>query len=150
VSSEDSAEAIRQRMAELRRELTCDVREVGRSAREMANPMYYVRHFPWTSAAVAAAIGYLLIPKKKRVIQPDREMLAEMVRKDQIKVDTGKAGTEKQGLLQSLVVMGLTWALKTGLSYAGQRMTSAAIQKAHEHSHPPAPSPLEEPWNTAR
>jgi hypothetical protein len=150
VTPDESAEAIRRRMAELRREMTTGVRDVSRSAREMTNPLYYIRHFPWTSAAVAAAIGYLLVPKKKQVIKPDPEMLAELVRNQKIKVDTVKAGTDSQGLLQSLVVMGLTWALRTGLAYAGQQIAAAAARKTEEEAPPPAPSPLEEPWNTTR
>jgi hypothetical protein len=137
-------------MAELRRELTSDVRHVRQSAREMSNPLYYIRHFPWTSAAVAAAIGYLLVPKKKQVIKPDPEMLAELVRKHQVKVDTVKAGTDSQGLWKSLAVMGLTWALRTGLAYAGQQIAAASARKSEESPTPPAPSPLEEPWNTTR
>jgi hypothetical protein len=156
---DDSADAIRRRMAELRSELTCDVREVKRStremaeqARELASPMYYIRRFPWASAAVAVGIGYLLVPKRRQVIKPDPEMLAELVRKQQVKVDTGKASQDKQSMLQSLAVMGLTWALKTGLNYAGQHIASAAMNKSstapREKHHEPAPSPLEEPWNT--
>lgn len=144
-------------MAELRRELTVDVREVGRSAREMknraremTNPLYYIRHFPWASAAAAAMIGYMLVPKKKQVITPDPEMLAELVKKQQVRLETSKAGPESHGMLKSLVVMGLTWGLRTGLNYAGQRLAAAAMNKPHEEPHPPAPSPLEEPWNTTR
>jgi len=148
-------------MAELRQELTCDVRDVGRNARELASPMYYIRRFPWMSMAAAAAVGYLLIPKKKQVIQPDPEMLSELIRKQQIKLDTPKPD-DSRGLLQSLAVMGLTWALKTGVSYATQQFAAAMAAKAQQHSaetppdvmaqeeHPPAPSPLEEPWNTPR
>jgi hypothetical protein len=164
VNSDDSAEVIRQRMAQLRRDLTCDVQDVSRSvgdikrtASEMANPLYFIRRFPWVSVGVAVAIGYLLVPKKKQVFTPDPEMLAELVRKQQVKVETSKAGTESQGMLKSLVVMGLTWALRTGLTYAGQRLAAAAMQKppqdgvSHEDAeHPPAPSPLEQPWNPAR
>jgi hypothetical protein len=152
VTSDDSVDAIRRRMAELRRELTCDVEDVSRSAREMANPMYYIRHFPWASAAVAAAVGFILVPKKKQVVQPDPEMLAELVRKQQVKVDTVKAGSDTQSMLKGLVVMGLTWAMRTGLQYAGQRFTEAAMKKAqaHEETQPPSPSPLEEPWNPTR
>lgn len=150
VTPDESADAIRRRMAELRCELTTSVRDVSRSAREMTNPMYYIRHFPWTSAAVAAAIGYLLVPKKKQVVQPDPEMLAELVRKQQVKVDTVKAGTDTHGLIKSLIVMGLTWALRTGLQYAGQQIVSAAARKNEETPSPPAPSPLEEPWTPPR
>jgi hypothetical protein len=164
VNSDESAEVIRQRMAQLRRDLTCDVQDVSRSvggikrtAREMANPLYFIRRFPWASAGIAVAIGYLLVPKKKQVVTPDPEMLAELVRKEQVKVETSKAGTDTQGMLKGLVVMGLTWALRTGLTYAGQRLAAAAMQKPpqdgpphHGEDHPPAPSPLEEPWNTTR
>lgn len=163
MSPDDSAEVIRLRMAQLRRDLTSDVQDVsrgvsdiGRNAREMANPLYFIRRFPWASAGVAAAIGYMLVPKKKQVIKPDPEMLAELVRKQQVKLDTSKVTAESQGMLKGLVVMGLTWALRTGLQYAGQRLAAAAMNKpAHDGDsphgeHPPAPSPLEEPWNTAR
>jgi ElaB/YqjD/DUF883 family membrane-anchored ribosome-binding protein len=84
VHPEDSAEALRQRMAELRRELTCDVRDVSRSAqemadtaKEMANPLYYIRRFPWLSAAAAVAVGYLLVPKKRQAVNPDPDVVDE-------------------------------------------------------------------------
>src|SRR4051794_37205889 len=108
MATEDSADAICRRMAELRRELAYDVRDVGRSARAIASPAFYVRKFPWATTAVAAAIGYLLIPKKKQIVQPDPEMLAELVRKHQIKIDSSAAAKDRQGMLQSLVVMGVT------------------------------------------
>lgn len=156
VGSDDSADAICRRMAELRQELTSDVKEVSRGARELASPMYYVRRFPWVVVAGAAAVGYLLIPKKRQAITPDAEMLADLVRKNQVKVETTKASSDSQGLARSLLVVGLTWALRTGLSYMGQRLSAAAMT-AHENSRaeaakPPSTgeSPLEEPWRTPR
>jgi hypothetical protein len=167
VASDESAEAIRRRMAELRRELTIDVRDVGESARELASPMYYIRHFPWASAAVAAGIGFLLVPKKKHVVQnvvkPDPEMLAELVRKEQVKIDANKVTEDRQSMLKGLVVMGLTWGLRTGLNYMAQRITTAAAHKGNEDaekvhgpssaqasSSTPEPSPAEDTWKTSR
>jgi hypothetical protein len=152
MTRDDSADAIRRRMAELRRELTCDVRDVGRSARAMADPSFYVRRFPWATVAVAAAIGYMLIPKKKQIVRPDPELLAEMVRKNQVKVDTSKASKDSQGLVGSLLVMGLSWAARTGMNYMVQRLTTPARegQRKSGEEYPPAPSPLEEPWKTTR
>lgn len=165
MSSDQSAEAIRKRMAELRSELTSDVRDVKRSAQEMTNPLYYVRRFPWATAAVAAAVGYLLVPKKKQVIKPDPEMLAELLKKHQINLNSTKAASNSQGMLKSLAVMGLTWALRTGLTYAGEQLAAAATRKNENHEHgdrrdeerepsdeaPPAePSPVEETSNTKR
>jgi hypothetical protein len=165
VASDESAEAIRRRMAELRRELTIDVRDVGESARELASPMYYIRHFPWASAAVAAGIGYLLVPKKKHVVQnvvqPDPEALAELVRKQQVKIDANKVTEDKQSMIKGLVVMGITWGLRTGLNYMAQRIATAAVHKGHEdaekvHASAQAsasardPSPAEDTWKTSR
>jgi hypothetical protein len=141
-------------MAELRRELTIDVRDVSRSARELASPMYYIRNYPWASAALAAGIGYLLVPKKKHVVKPDPEMLAELVRNQQVKVDTSKV-EDKQSMIKGLVVMGLSWGLKTGINYAIQQLTTAATAKATqaapEQPQPQSPnSPAEETWKTSR
>jgi len=148
-------------MAELRRELTCDVddvsrsvREVGRTAREMASPLYLIRNYPWASAAVAGAVGYLLVPKKKhqQIVKPDPEMLAELVRKEQIKLDTSKASAESQGMFKSLAVMGLTWAARAGMKYMAERFTSAAMNMHKETADQEAPEPasINEPWNTTR
>src|SRR5436189_4416070 len=99
MASDDPADAIRRRMAELRRELTFDVRDVGRSARAMANLSFYVRQFPWATMVLTAAAGYLLVPKKKEVIYPDPDTLAELVRKKQVHVDASAAARDSQGLL---------------------------------------------------
>ena len=90
--------------------------------------MYYIRHFPWASTAVAAGIGYLLV-LKKHVVKPDPEMLAELLHIQQVKVDTSKV-EDKQSMIRGLVVMGLTWGLKNGINYAIQQLTTAAVAKA--------------------
>jgi len=165
VNSDESAEEICDRMATLRRELTSDVddvsrsvREAGRTAKEMASPLYLVRNYPWISAAVAGAVGYLLVPKRPRqqIIKPDPELLAELVRKEQIKLDTSTASPETEGMLKSLALMGVTWAAKQGMNYVVQRMTTAAMnmnQKQDETANrgeSPAATPMDEPWNMTR
>jgi hypothetical protein len=136
-------------MAELRRELLIDVRDVGRSARAITSPSFYVRKFPWVTLATAAAIGYMLIPKKRQVVYPDPEMLAEMVRKKQVRLDTSRAAKESKGMLETLAVMGLSWAARTGFDYVTQQLTKAATKKA-ETPQPETTSPLEQPENTKR
>src|SRR5689334_7530791 len=111
--SDKSAEEICKRMAELRRELVCDVQDVTRSAKAMASPSFYIRKFPWATLAVAAGVGYMLIPKKKQVVQPDMEALAELVRN--VNINTSKASDESKGMLQTLLVMGLSYAAKQGM-----------------------------------
>ena len=148
VTPEDPAETIRRRMAELRRELTHDVQDVTRSAKAMASPSFYIRKFPWATLAIAAGVGYMLIPKKKQVIKPDMEALAELVRKNQVNINASKATEESQGMVKTLAVMGLTWAAKAGMNYVIQQLTTAAA-KAVEPK--PAPSsPVDEPTDVTR
>lgn len=151
VTNDEAAEAIRQRMSELRANVATDVREVRRSAEKLAHPMFLIRRFPWASVALAAGIGYALVPKRKTVVMPDREMLAELIRKEQIKVDTSKATKDSQGLFRSLAVMGLTWGVRTGLNYMGQRVAAAAVNPTSKRETPKeAPATQPESWNAPR
>jgi hypothetical protein len=58
---------------------------------------------------------------------------------------------KQQGMIGSVVAMAAAWAAKAGMSYIGERMRTAAIQKAHEESHAhtapttPAPSSFNAP-----
>jgi methionyl-tRNA formyltransferase len=149
VDPDESADSIRKRMAELRRDLLIDVQEVSRSAKAMASPGYFVRRFPWATIAIAAGVGYLLIPKKKQVVQPDMEALAELVRKKQVRVDTSKAAKESRGMFQTLAVMGITWAARTGMNYMVQQLTTASANKANEPNRA-TPSPVEVNPNVKR
>ena len=150
--TDDPAEKVRRRMAELRRELECDVREVSRGARVMTDWKFYVRKFPWAIAGVAVVAGYLLVPKRKPIIKPDAEMIAELVKQKKIRVESVSQGTDKPGMMKTLLMMGLTWAVRSGMAYASQQFTAAAQHKARptdEPHHDPGPSPLHEPWTSS-
>jgi len=133
--AEDEAEAICKRMAEVRSDLAGSVHAVSRDARAMTDWTLYVRRFPWAAVGVAALAGFALIPRKKAIISPDQEALADMVRKKQLRLDVDHKAEKKQGMLASVIAAGAAWAAKAGMSYIGERMRTAAIQKAHEESH---------------
>jgi len=147
VDPDEPVEKICRRMAELRRELAYDMQDVSRSAKAMASPSFYIRKFPWATLAVAAGVGYMLIPKKKQVVQPDMDALAELVRKNQVNINTSKAAQESQGMVKTLAVMGLSWAAKAGMNYAIQQMTTAAAKPASKAA---PSSPVDEPSNVKR
>jgi hypothetical protein len=150
MTTDESAEKIRCRMAELRRDLDCDVREVSRGARVITDWKFYVRKFPWAVAGAALVAGYMLVPKRKPVIKPDPEMIQELVRQKKIKVESVTKQPDKPGIMKSLLMMGLTYAVKAGAQYMTQQMSAAAQQKKEAHAaaeeHAPGPSPLHEPW----
>jgi hypothetical protein len=152
MNTDDSAEKICRRMAELRRELECDVREVSRGARVITDWKFYVRKFPWAVAGVALVAGYMLVPKRKPIIKPDAETIAELVKQKKIRVESVSQQPEKPGMMKTLLMMGLTWAVRNGATYATQQFTAAAQKKAraeNEPDHDPGPSPLHEPWTSS-
>lgn len=148
MNEQDETETIRRRMAELRRELSCDVRDVSRSAKAMTQPSYYVKKFPWATLAVAAGVGFMLIPKKRKEIAvPDPKMLAELIAKNQVRVEASAGAKETKGAVETLLMMGVTWAAKAGLKYIGQQLAAAANKKAEEMQSAQAhssPAPADE------
>lgn len=149
MTNDDPAENIRCRMAELRRDLEHDVREVERGARVVTDWKYYAGRYPWAVAGAALFAGYLLIPKRKPVIKPDPEMIQDLVRQKKIEVQSVTKQPEKPGVMKSLLMMGVTYAAKIGANYVTQTMADAARQKrrAATEPHEPGPSPLHEPWS---
>jgi hypothetical protein len=133
--ADDQVEAISRRMAELRCALTGNVHAVSRSARVMTDWTFYVRRFPWATMAIAVIAGYLLVPKKKNIISPDQEALAQMVRKHQLRLDVDHKA-EKPGLAHSLLALAASWAAKAGVGYVGELMRTAAVNRAHESARP--------------
>jgi hypothetical protein len=134
-------------MSEVRRDLAGSVYAVSRDARAMTDWTLYVRRFPWATMALAAAAGFALVPRKKAVISPDQQALAEMVRKKQLRLNVDHKAEKKQGMLGSLVAMTVAWAAKAGMSYIGERMRTAAINKAHEEQPERPATPASSSFN---
>jgi hypothetical protein len=65
-TSRATIEEIQRRMAQIRLELHEDVRSAVTSARSMTDWRVLVASHPWLYAAAAAAIGYLVVPKRAR------------------------------------------------------------------------------------
>ncbi len=120
----------------------------------MTDWTFYVRKFPWAVVGAAALAGYMLVPKRKPVIKPDPEMIADLVKQKKIRVESVTKQPEKPGIIKSLLMMGMTWALRNGAAYMTQQMTAAARNAHHkararaESEHEPGPSPLHEPWTS--
>ena len=106
----------------------------------------YVRRFPWATVAIAALAGFALIPRKKSVISPDQEALAEMVRKKQLRLDVDHKAEKKQGMLGTVAAAVMAYAAKASMTYVGERMRAAAMNKAQE-GRPAAPASSSEAFN---
>jgi len=62
---------IRRQMAQIRRELHEDVQEVVAGAEAVTDWRRYVRMYPWAAVATMVAVGYLIVPRRRRSVPRD-------------------------------------------------------------------------------
>lgn len=77
-SATDEIEDIRRHMAQIRRELHDDVRGVVEGAEAATDWRRYLTAYPWVTLGVALAVGYLVVPKRRR---STGEIVREVVEK---------------------------------------------------------------------
>jgi len=74
----NESDEIRRKMAQIRRDLHADVREVVAGAEAATDWRRYVRSYPWALVGIAAAIGYLVVPKRSRSLPRDAASHADV------------------------------------------------------------------------
>jgi hypothetical protein len=126
VNSDDQAREVCRRMAALRRELDDGVQQVAESARAMTDWTYYVRRFPWAAVGLAAAVGFLLVPRKKTSVAPTAEQLAALVKnKEFVAAATDQLKPPKNvfaGLAATLAAM----AARAAIAYVSEQLRAKA------------------------
>jgi hypothetical protein len=134
---DDEAREVVDRMAALRREIVHDVEHVAESAKAMTDWTFYVRSFPWAAVGVAAAAGFLLVPRKKSRVTPTAEQLAALVQNKEFVA----AATEQLKPPRSVLAgVGATLAAMAGraaLAYLTEQLRAKAAQ-ARENPRPAA------------
>jgi len=106
-----SADAIRQQMRQVRRELGEDVDGLVDNAQVLTDWRHYVRSYPWVCLGAAAVAGYLLVPSRLRVVQPDAATIAKLVREQKPKsASAGVAATIGSMIGNALLQGGLALA----------------------------------------
>lgn len=144
MNNSQEVEDIRAEMAQIRCDLNEDVEDLVEHAREMADWRYYVRSYPLASAAAAAALGYLVVPKKPQIISPDPKTLAQLARKNQLVVVDRPKAEKRRTLSGSLFNLVASLAMRGLMAYVGQQagkvMGQQAAQETEQASRPVPPS----------
>ena len=121
-TASNDIDSIRQQMAQIRHELHQDVRGVVENAEAVTDWRRYFRMYPWPSLAVAFAIGYLIVPKRRRKIPRDlmtRADLAQVREAVQETKEPAKKAASK-GLLGALFGMVVPVVVRAAQGYAMQ------------------------------
>ena len=148
-TSKTEIEAIRRQMAQIRRELHEDVQGVVVGAEAVTDWRHYFRQYPWAALAGAVAIGYLIVPKKKRGKADDEaenrpaplRSSAKRAGVSEVKVDKQE---RKAGLLGTLFGMVTPVAMRAAQGYASQYLENWIAQQGVLGPQPGAP-PQEPP-----
>lgn len=133
----DEADALRLQMASVRGTLDENVRglvenanELAEKARNLTDWRYYVKAAPWGAVGAAAAVGYLLVPRRIQIIQPDADEIAKLAKRHQIVVEHAAKAEAKQGGPAQLVMTMLANAmLRAVTAYVSQQAGKAFGQQ---------------------
>jgi hypothetical protein len=136
VNSDEEARDVVERMAALRRELTTDVEHVAESAKAMTDWTFYVRRFPWAAVGLAAAAGFLLVPRKRTNIVPTTEQLAALAQSKEFVAAATNQLKPPQSLLKGLAATLAAMAARAAVAYVTEQIRAKAAGKHRE----PAPT----------
>lgn len=144
--ADSSVDDIRARMARIRSRAHYKASRLGEETRQFFDWKNYVRLFPWGTLAVAAVVGYWIVPKRKAVTASDAKALAGLAKSGRMTVGPPPATPKKKTILGGLAALVGGIALKAATSYAQQyaqqyltRMMSQSMpgRPGHPgHQHP--------------
>lgn len=120
----ERANQVRRRMASIRRELDKDMERVEQDARTLLNWRYYTNNYPWVSVAVAAAVGYLVVPRKLEIHSPDPKTLEQLAKKRHLVVEQKPKAEAKGGMLGAAFSFISGIVLKTAMVQIGHQLAS--------------------------
>jgi len=132
--TEDPAEQIRQRMQQQRNDLDDSVLQFVSSARRMTDWRQYVRAYPWASIGMAAAAGFLVVPRRIQIVSPDTKTLLELAKHNKLVVKTDPKPEARGGFAGPLFTFIANAAVRGVISYLGQKSGKAAAHGADSAS----------------
>lgn len=117
-----SADDLQVRMSQLRSELRADVSRTSAAAKQLTDWRYYVRQFPWASAGTVAALGFMLVPRKRERPLVDQDALEKMVAENRVVVLPQKPIVSKKTVVGSIGGLLLAAATRAAMSYVSNQL----------------------------
>jgi hypothetical protein len=147
----NEVDQIRRQMAEIRRELHEDVREVVATAEAVTDWRSYLSKYPWLALGGAFAVGYLVVPRRHKPVATRADLsevreAVESARQTVVDVAKGKGEGEsrrRKTLVGAALGMLTPLALRAAQGYALKYLEHwiAAQQMAAAHAGPPPAPP---------
>lgn len=139
----DRAKQLRRQMSRIRQNLDDDLEQVEKSARTLMNWQYYTDNYPWVCLGVAAALGYIAVPRKLEIQAPDPKTLEKLAKKRHLVVEQRPKAEAKGGLVGAAFSFMSGLVLKTVMAQVGQQLASAfdsrsAPSRSDQAQYPPS------------
>jgi hypothetical protein len=131
----DSAEEIVKRMQNVRRHVGDDVKGIVETARTLSDWRYHVKHHPWLCVGLAFALGFLVVPKRKRIPSAEAKELISLLKKYNVGVTTPPSSAG--GLLRTVISLAAPAVARTAMTIAQNRF---AAMNAGQATHSPRES----------
>jgi len=141
------AEGLRHRMQETRNQLYRDVGGLVRDARGAVNWRRYVARYPLWAVGAAAALGYLVVPKRRKSVELNAETLAELARDKRLVIRIEGQGEKSAGMADSLIATALAFASRAAAGWFRKQVTnymSQAPRSYRDERRPYTPRPERE------
>jgi len=109
-------DTVKARMQGIRCDIDQDLQDVSASAHSMVDWKHYVKTYPWVCLGAAAALGFLIVPKRS-AINADVATPPEPAETGQPVVNSAPAAAH--GLAEALVVAVVSIAVREAIAYFG-------------------------------
>ena len=111
---------VRARMQGIRCEIDQDLEDVSISARRMVDWKHYVKAYPWVCLGTAAALGFLMVPKRSTANNADLAVPAEPAKTGHPVADSATPAV--RGLVDRLVNIVISIAVREAIACLGQSL----------------------------
>lgn len=127
--AESDLSRLQRRLAEARESLHDDAEELVDSANQLGDWRAYVRRYPLASAAVAAAIGFAIVPGKRIVYSPDAKTIMSLARRNKLVVKASDQAEANRGVWGTLLTLAATAAVRGATAYAAAQVGRSSESK---------------------
>lgn len=117
------AQDIAAAMQRVRSDLQRDVEGISHQVHEATQWQTYVKRYPWTCLAVAAAVGYSLVPRRQQeqvVASPDT--VEQLVKSGKLRIEATEGASGKPTFAQQAMLGLGTVAARALMAYFGKRI----------------------------
>lgn len=114
----DSADDIVKRMQDVRREVGVNVQGIRDSAKTLSDWRYHVKNHPWMCVGAVAALGFLVVPKRKAASTEDAKELVELLKKHNL--NAAPTAAASKGFAATVIGMTAPFVVRAATQAAQQ------------------------------